>query len=150
KESGWSPYAVNPSSGAYGIPQSLGHGHPFNLGDARAQIAWGLNYIRGRYGTPAAAWAHEVANNWYARGGFAGIAKAAKGHLVGQALTPYHPSKSVVNSTGLSYQGIEDIIDGWQTMADAGVLSPQAAFTNTVNLLQNAIKHDKILSAMNR
>ena len=50
QESGWSAYAVNPSSGAYGIPQSLGHGHPYNLGDYKAQIEWGINYIAGRYG----------------------------------------------------------------------------------------------------
>jgi hypothetical protein len=69
QESGWDATSVNKSSGAYGIPQALGHGHPFALGDARAQIAWGLNYIRGRYGSPAAAEAHERSHNWYARGG---------------------------------------------------------------------------------
>lgn len=75
QESGWNANSVNSSSGAYGIPQSLGHGHPYSLGDARAQIAWGLNYIKGRYGTPAAAWAHEVANNWYSGGGLLGFAR---------------------------------------------------------------------------
>lgn len=69
QESGWNANAVNPSSGAYGIPQSLGHGHPYNLGDARGQIAWGLNYIKGRYGSPDAAEAHERAYNWYSGGG---------------------------------------------------------------------------------
>lgn len=69
QESGWNANAVNPHGGAYGIPQSLGHGHPFNLGDARGQIAWGLNYIKGRYGTPSAAEAHERAFNWYSGGG---------------------------------------------------------------------------------
>lgn len=69
RESGWNPYAVNKSSGAYGIPQSLGHGHPFNLGDTAAQLAWGFNYIQGRYGTPANAWAHETAFGWYRDGG---------------------------------------------------------------------------------
>jgi hypothetical protein len=69
QESGWDANSVNKSSGAYGIPQALGHGHPFALGDARSQIAWGLNYIRGRYGSPAAAEAHERASNWYTRGG---------------------------------------------------------------------------------
>jgi hypothetical protein len=68
QESGWNANAVNPSSGAYGIPQSLGHGHPYALGDARAQIAWGLNYIRERYGSPGAAWGHEQAFNWYGNG----------------------------------------------------------------------------------
>jgi hypothetical protein len=69
QESGWNPNAVNPSSGAYGIPQALGQGHPFNLGDGAAQIQWGLQYIRGRYGSPAGAWAHEQAFNWYDNGG---------------------------------------------------------------------------------
>ena len=84
QESGWNAYAVNPASGAYGIPQSLGHGHPYNLGDYKNQIVWGLNYIRGRYGSPAAAWAHEVANNWYAGGGLIGM---AAGGLVGKYAT---------------------------------------------------------------
>lgn len=69
QESGWSDTSVNSGSGAYGIPQALGHGHPFNLGDAPAQIAWGLNYIKGRYGSPSAAEGHERAFNWYQRGG---------------------------------------------------------------------------------
>jgi hypothetical protein len=69
QESGWNPYAVNPASGAYGIPQSLGHGHPYNLGDYQAQIQWGENYIHGTYGNPGAAEAHELAHNWYAGGG---------------------------------------------------------------------------------
>jgi hypothetical protein len=69
QESGWNAYAVNPSSGAYGIPQSLGHGHPYNLGDYKAQIMWGINYIAGRYGNSQGAWAHEQAFNWYGRGG---------------------------------------------------------------------------------
>lgn len=70
QESGWSAYAVNQSSGAYGIPQSLGHGHPYNLGDYVNQIIWGLNYIRGRYGSPAGAWLHEQQFNWYDGGGW--------------------------------------------------------------------------------
>lgn len=69
KESGWNAYAVNPSSGAYGIPQSLGHGHPYNLGDYIAQILWGFNYIQGTYGNPINAENHESAFNWYDTGG---------------------------------------------------------------------------------
>lgn len=65
RESGWNPNAVNPSSGAAGIPQALGHGHVFNLGDVPAQVNWGLNYIKARYGSPLAAWAHEQLRGWY-------------------------------------------------------------------------------------
>jgi hypothetical protein len=48
---------------------SLGHGHPYNLGDYKAQIIWGLNYIASRYGNSQNAWAHEQAYNWYDKGG---------------------------------------------------------------------------------
>lgn len=70
RESGWNAYAVNPSSGAYGIPQSLGHGHPYNLGDYANQVRWGISYIAGRYGNSQNAWAHELAFNWYDKGGY--------------------------------------------------------------------------------
>lgn len=81
QESGWSATAENPSSGAYGIAQALGHGtggapYPSSYKDANPpqyggtsnpgeQIEWGISYIKSRYGSPAMAWAHEQANNWY-------------------------------------------------------------------------------------
>jgi len=74
RESGWSNTADNPTSGAYGIPQSLPYSKmpkaawPPSAGgsaNAGAQIQWGLAYIKGRYGTPEAAWQHELANDWY-------------------------------------------------------------------------------------
>lgn len=68
RESGWNANAVNKSSGAYGIPQALGHGNVFALGDARSQIEWGLNYIKGRYGDPQTAWSHEQKIGWYDKG----------------------------------------------------------------------------------
>ena len=58
KESGWQWNATNPSSGAYGIPQALPASKLASAGDdwkdnAATQIKWGLNYIAGRYGSPA-------------------------------------------------------------------------------------------------
>jgi hypothetical protein len=70
RESGWNANAVNPSSGAYGIPQSLGHGHPYNLGDYANQVRWGLSYIEQRYGGPNQAWFHELSSGWYDQGGY--------------------------------------------------------------------------------
>lgn len=69
-ESGWSLTAENPSSGAYGIPQSLPGSQMSSAGsdwqtDAATQIKWGLTYIQGRYGSPCGAWAHEQSVNWY-------------------------------------------------------------------------------------
>lgn len=73
KESSWSNTAENPSS-AYGIPQALPPtkmpkaAQPPKLGgssNAGAQITWGLSYIKQRYGSPSAAWAHETSAGWY-------------------------------------------------------------------------------------
>jgi len=61
RESNWRTTAGNPTSGAYGIPQSLPASKMAAFGadyltNPQTQIAWGLNYIKGRYGTPCGAW----------------------------------------------------------------------------------------------
>jgi len=61
-ESAWSAWAINLSSGAYGIAQALGHGNVYAMGDWKAQVDWGLAYIYGRYKTPCQAW-----HTWNAR-----------------------------------------------------------------------------------
>lgn len=70
KESNWRVNAANPSSGAYGIPQSLPGSKMATAGadwqtNPATQITWGLGYIEARYGTPCGAWAHSQARNWY-------------------------------------------------------------------------------------
>jgi hypothetical protein len=70
KESGWDPHASNPSSGAYGIPQSLPGSKMASAGadwqtNPATQIEWGLGYIRDSYGSPCSAWGHSQANGWY-------------------------------------------------------------------------------------
>jgi hypothetical protein len=70
KESGWNVYAQNPSSGAYGIPQSLPGNKMASAGadwatNPATQITWGLGYISGRYGTPCGAWNHSQSVGWY-------------------------------------------------------------------------------------
>ena len=70
RESNWNPTAQNPSSGAYGIPQSLPGSKMASVGsdwrtNPATQITWGLNYISGRYGTPCGALAHSNSVGWY-------------------------------------------------------------------------------------
>jgi hypothetical protein len=70
KESGWNHFALNTSSGAYGIPQALPGEKMATAGadwatNPETQIRWGLGYIEGRYGTPCQAWDHSVQRNWY-------------------------------------------------------------------------------------
>ena len=70
RESGWSVTAGNPVSGAYGIPQALPGEKMASAGadwetNPATQIAWGLSYISGRYGTPCGAWQQSEASGWY-------------------------------------------------------------------------------------
>jgi hypothetical protein len=70
RESGWNYRAMNPSSGAYGIPQALPGSKMASAGadwrtNPLTQMRWGLDYIAGTYGTPCGAWAHSQATGWY-------------------------------------------------------------------------------------
>lgn len=76
REAGYSLTARNPTSGAYGMAQFInGPGEYYQYGGnpftAAGQLTAMFRYIRGRYGTPLAAAAHERAFNWYG-GGFHG------------------------------------------------------------------------------
>jgi hypothetical protein len=69
-ESGWNERSMNQSSGAYGIPQALPASKMASYGadyqtNPVPQIRWGLDYIKGRYGSPCGAWSFWQAHNWY-------------------------------------------------------------------------------------
>jgi hypothetical protein len=70
KESGWNHKALNKSSGAYGIPQSLPGDKMATVAadwetNPATQIKWGLSYIKKRYGSPCVAWQHSIDKGWY-------------------------------------------------------------------------------------
>lgn len=69
-ESGWNYRAVNRSSGAYGLPQSLPAGKLASAGaDWRdnpvTQLRWANNYAVGRYGSWEAAYYFWTVNHWW-------------------------------------------------------------------------------------
>lgn len=70
RESNWTVNADNPTSSAYGIPQSLPGSKMASAGADWAtnpvtQIKWGLGYIQDVYGSPCGAWAASQAKGWY-------------------------------------------------------------------------------------
>jgi hypothetical protein len=73
-EAGFSRFARNASSGAYGIPQALPPSKmPFAAqaaggSHAGPQLAWMFSYIASRWGSPANAEANELRSHWYDSG----------------------------------------------------------------------------------
>jgi hypothetical protein len=70
RESKWDASADNPHSTAYGIPQALPGNRMAAFGsdwrtNPATQIAWGLDYVHDRYGTPCEAWSFKRGHGWY-------------------------------------------------------------------------------------
>ncbi|WP_433732697.1 transglycosylase SLT domain-containing protein [Nocardia sp. CA-129566] len=70
RESGWDPFATNPSTGAYGLGQALPpekmatHGMDWRF-NPLTQIRWTYDYMIQRYGSPESAWVFWQAHHWY-------------------------------------------------------------------------------------
>jgi len=91
-EAGWDPTAQNSSSGAAGLAQALppskyppGAWPYHGLESAKLQLQWMMQYIKQRYGSPAAAWSFHQANNWYREGGLVRQLLAGGGDVGGSA-----------------------------------------------------------------
>lgn len=70
RESGWRYDAEEPTSGAYGIPQSLPASKMSMFGsdyltDPTTQIKWGEWYVHTVYGTACNAWYHDYTDGYY-------------------------------------------------------------------------------------
>jgi hypothetical protein len=114
RESGWDRFARNPSSGAYGIPQALPEsklpaaGQRSGGSKAGPQIDWGLNYIRGRYGSTDAAWKHSQSTGWYSRGG---IIPGVKGR---QVMIQAHAGERVLPTDMVkSFDRLAQTVQNW-------------------------------------
>lgn len=131
KESGWNHLADNPTSDAYGIPQAMTTAHQMPAGygppggDPAVQIAWGLDYIAGRYGTPSEAWNHSQSVGWYEKGGRIpgreGDPKNIMAHA-GEIVLPQGVSDNFVKFTEWMKELVEKIrrLGGGARVSDTG------------------------------
>ncbi len=67
RESGWNPRALNKSSGACGIPQSLPCSKlPQGIDTPPIeQVKWMIKYVQNRYGSPTKAIQFHNSKGWY-------------------------------------------------------------------------------------
>lgn len=111
-ESGWNPSAANPSSSARGLFQKLTSVNGPVESTVGGQANWGLNYIRGRYGSPANAWAawNSRSPHWYDQGGW------LKPGGVGVNGT----SKPEAVLTGSQWDKLDRLIDALEKLPQSG------------------------------
>lgn len=66
REGGFDPGAINPTSGACGLPQALPcKKMKCSLTDIDCQLDWQKEYISNRYGTAEKALQFRISNGWY-------------------------------------------------------------------------------------
>jgi hypothetical protein len=70
RESKWNPRAVNPRTGAYGIPQAYPASKLAAFGSnwrysPLTQVKWGIWYVNSRYGSACQAKAFMASHGWY-------------------------------------------------------------------------------------
>lgn len=163
RESGWNEKADNPTSDAYGIPQSLPGSKMASAGsdwktNPETQIKWGLAYIKERYGSPAKAWSFWNSHNphWYAEGAWSldqdTTARVHKGEMILPAKQAESVRNAIVNTmtTGTSTGG------GGITFAQGAiVVQPSGPMTQqearmTGKMIVDAITEDKRIKEMQK
>lgn len=133
-ESSWNPSATNPSSGAYGLPQSLPASKLASAGsDWRTnpitQLKWMRNYVNERYGGANGALSFWKRNHWYENGGLInkdGLYRAGEGNkpemvipltrktraieLMGQALAFMSGDNKQTNAQSSSTDNTDELV----------------------------------------
>jgi len=127
-ESGWSMTARNPGSGAYGIAQFINGPSEYaqyggNATTMTGQLIAFFNYIKQRYGNPAAAWAHEQVDHWYGSGGLITEPVVGYGMNTGQVYALAERGPEWVTPAGAKMPGL----------GASGMASAQLA--DTINLM---------------
>ncbi|MBN7275503.1 phage tail tape measure protein [Ligilactobacillus pobuzihii] len=155
KESSWNPNAVNPTSGAFGLAQSLGHGMAGH-GSPLAQLKWMAGYIHGRYGTANSAKRFHQTHNWYANGDIVDheqYAHIAEGNLP-ESIVPWDLSKR-----SRAYKIMQTTMDHFAKTDNVGPQQPanlyeenqllkkiNQSLLTTVDLLKQVVEvgHDQV------
>lgn len=157
RESGWNEKADNPTSDAYGIPQSLPGSKMASAGsdwktNPETQIKWGLAYIKERYGSPAKAWSFWNSHNphWYAEGAWSldqdTTARVHKGEMILPAKQAESVRNAITNTltTGTNSSGRGGIVfeSGSIVVTPNGKMTIQEAQT-TAKMIVDAVCEDR-------
>jgi uncharacterized protein YukE len=110
-ESSWNPNAANPTTSARGLFQKMTSIHGPIESTIEGQANWGLNYIKGRYGSPSAAYSRWLGRNphWYHYGGLAQLKNG--GTTLNDGIAKLHKSETVLTAP-LS----QELVDGIRNM----------------------------------
>lgn len=117
-ESGWRWNAKNPSSGAYGIPQSLPGTKMASVNadwatNAFTQVLWGMGYIKDRYKDPTNAYLTWLGRSphWYDTGGYLppGLTMAYNGTGKNERVMTHEQEQDMMRERSALLRGGADI-----------------------------------------
>ena len=159
KESSWNYRAANPTSSARGIPQAMMSAHfgkgwktdpeaAKYLNDPSVQIDWGLNYIKGRYGTPTKAWDFHRKHNYYSQGSWETKDEVARLHQ-GEMVIPAKVADGVrtalrENAAGMRSTGGNRTVNIYLTIAKASEGEARRLATSVKNILEEEDSMNKV------
>lgn len=156
-ESGWNPKATNPSSGAYGLPQSLPGNKMAAAGsDWRTnpitQLRWMKSYVNSAYGGARQAYQFWLKNHAYANGGIvstSGIYQLAEQNMP-EMIIPLDTSKhnratQLLDQTTKIVKGNDGIKSEIQSEKISNMLNTIIALLGTI---ANSDKADKIIELL--
>jgi Transglycosylase SLT domain len=136
-ESGWNNNAQNPTSTAYGIAQFLnstwGSVGASKSSDPATQIAAGLKYIQGAYGSPSNAYAKWLGRSphWYDNGGWLQPGYTLAYNGTGQAERVLSPDEMAGGGTTVRvFIGDTELKGIIRTEVDKGMTSAVRAASN--------------------
>ena len=144
REAGFNLGAVNPSSGAYGMAQFIDGPSEYALYGGNSTTAAGqavamVNYIKSRYGTPAAALQHEEQFGWYNSGGT--VKPYSAGGMVSEPVFGFGKFSGMPYS--FAENGPEAVMPASQVPASQG-LPPMTQYQGQqlIALLQTMVKQN--------
>lgn len=140
KESSWNPNAANPTSSARGLFQKMTSIHGGLESTIEGQAQWGLNYIRGKYGSPLAAWLFHQRNNWYDQGGdlLPGMTGVMNGTGKPETVVTFDQHGALMEAlevANITYRGLQTQIKAIAPAVNNAAVAQQAGDTyNTYNV----------------
>jgi TP901 family phage tail tape measure protein len=144
-ESGWNPYAANPTSTARGLFQKLTSVNGPIESTIEGQASWGLNYIKSRYGDPINAYNKWLSRHphWYDSGGDLppGLSYLYNGTNQAESIITYGRTGQLMDAldvANVTYRGLQSQVKSLTPSLSGAVAEPASPqYNDNISIVIN-------------